>query len=45
MAIVVRDQVLPVLARTERVRFTIGKTLDVASAGTVIGLGIPMLMG
>jgi nickel/cobalt exporter len=44
-AIVVRDRLLPVLARTERVRFTIGKTLEVASAGAVIGLGLLMLMG
>lgn len=43
--IIMRDRLLPVLATTERVRFTIGKTLEVASAVAVIGLGLLMLMG
>lgn len=43
-AVMARDRLLPVLARTERLRFTIGKTLEVASAGAVILLGVLMLM-
>jgi nickel/cobalt transporter (NicO) family protein len=44
-AVVARDRLLPLLARTEQLRFTIGKALEVASAAAVILLGVLMLMG
>jgi nickel/cobalt transporter (NicO) family protein len=44
-AIVARDRLLPILARTERLRWTIGKTMEVTSAGAVVALGVLMLMG
>ena len=36
---------LAILARTERLRWKIGKTMEVASAGAVVALGVLMLMG
>ena len=44
-AIVARDRLLPLLARTERLRWSIGKTMEVTSAGAVVALGVLMLMG
>jgi ABC-type nickel/cobalt efflux system permease component RcnA len=44
-AVVARDRLVPLLARTEKLRFTIGKALEVTSAGAVIGLGLLVLMG
>jgi nickel/cobalt exporter len=44
-AIVARDRLQPLLARTERLRWTIGKTMEVTSAGAVVALGSLMLIG
>jgi ABC-type nickel/cobalt efflux system permease component RcnA len=42
-AIVARDRLLPMLARTERLRWRVGKTMEVASAGAIVVLGLLML--
>ena len=44
-AILARNRTLAILARTERLRWKIGKTMEVASAGAVVALGVLMLMG
>jgi nickel/cobalt transporter (NicO) family protein len=44
-AVIARDRLLPLLARTERLRWTIGKAMEVTSAGAVIALGLLMLSG
>jgi hypothetical protein len=42
-AVVARDRRLPLLARTKRLRWTIGKGLEVTSAGAIVALGLLLL--
>lgn len=44
-AVIARDRLLPLLASTERLRWRMGKALEITSAVAVVALGLLMLTG